>query len=35
VLTNDEVCLLLAKLESNLMANVPPRRPPVGRALRR
>jgi hypothetical protein len=35
VLTSDEVCLLLAKLESNLMANVPPRRPPVGRALRR
>jgi len=35
VLSNDMVSLLLAKLESNLLATVPPRRPQIGRALRR
>jgi len=35
VLSNDAVSLLLAKLESNLLAAVPPRRPAVTRALRR
>jgi hypothetical protein len=32
---NDTVSLLLAKLESNLLTSVPPRRPPLNRALRR
>jgi len=35
VLSNDTVSLLLAKLESNLLTTVPPRRPAIGRALRR
>ena len=35
VLSNDAVSLLLAKLESNLLTTVPPRRPAVTRALRR
>jgi hypothetical protein len=35
VLSNDTVSLLLAKLESNLLTTVPPRRPYLNRALRR
>ena len=35
VVSNDSVSLLLAKLESNLLTNVPPRRPPLNRAMRR
>ncbi|OLC51085.1 MAG: hypothetical protein AUH43_03355 [Acidobacteria bacterium 13_1_40CM_65_14] len=35
VLTNDTVSLLLAKLESNLLTSITPKRSPVRRAFRR
>ena len=35
VLTNDTVSLLLAKLESNLLTSITPKRSPLRRAFRR